>query len=85
MLKNMNKIATIEQMENAIRTNRKFGMMLPVSFIIGMPGEDVESCRETVEFCVRNEIPLKSMMFATPYPGTQLFESCISTGRISII
>jgi radical SAM superfamily enzyme YgiQ (UPF0313 family) len=83
MLRNMNKIATIEQMENAIRTNRKFGMMLPVSFIIGMPGEDVESCRETVEFCVRNEIPLKSMMFATPYLGTQLFESCISTGRIS--
>ena len=82
MLKNMNKIATIEQMENAIRTNRKFGMMLPVSFIIGMPGENEESCRETVEFCVRNEMPLKSMMFATPYPGTQLFEFAISSGRI---
>ncbi len=82
MLKNMNKIATIEQMENAIRTNRKFGIMLPVSFIIGMPGEDEESCRETVEFCVRNEMPLKSMMFATPYPGTQLFEFAVSSGRI---
>ena len=82
MLKSMNKIASIEQMENVIRINRKYGMMLPVSFIIGMPGEDDESCRETVEFCVRNKIPLKSIMFATPYPGTQLFEFAVSSGRI---
>jgi radical SAM superfamily enzyme YgiQ (UPF0313 family) len=83
MLKSMNKIATIEKMENAIKVNRKFDMMLPVSFIIGMPGEDEESCRETVEFCVRNEIPLKSIMFATPYPGTELFDVAVSTGRIN--
>ncbi len=82
MLKSMNKMTTIKQMENAVRINREYGMMLPVSFIIGMPGEDEGSCRETVEFCVRNEIPLKSMMFATPYPGTKLFEFALSTGRI---
>ncbi len=83
MLKSMNKIATIEKMENAVRLNRKFGMMLPVSFIIGLPGEDEESCRETVEFCIRNEIPLKSIMFATPYPGTELFDLALSTNRIN--
>jgi len=83
MLKSMNKVATIEKMENTIKVNRKFGMMLPVSFIIGMPGEDEESCRETVEFCIRNEIPLKSIMFATPYPGTELFDLAISTDRIN--
>lgn len=83
MLKSMNKIATIEKMESAAKVNRKFGMMLPVSFIIGMPGEDEVSCRETVEFCVRNKIPLKSIMFATPYPGTGLFDLAVSTGRIN--
>ena len=83
MLKSMRKGATIEQMENAIHINRKFGLMLPVSFIIGMPGEDDESCRETVDFCVRNSLPLKAMMFATPYPGTELFEFSRATGRIS--
>ena len=56
--------------------------MLPISFIIGMPDEDEDSCRETVEFCVKNRIPLKSMMFATPYPGTKLFEYAISKGKI---
>jgi len=57
MLKSMNKMATIEQMENAVQVNRKFGMMLPISFILGMPGEDEISCKETVDFCVRNGIP----------------------------
>jgi radical SAM superfamily enzyme YgiQ (UPF0313 family) len=83
MLKSMNKVATIEKMEEVIKANRKYGMMLPVSFIIGMPGEDEESCRETVEFCIRNEIPLKSIMFATPYPGTELFDLAVSTDRIN--
>jgi tRNA A37 methylthiotransferase MiaB len=82
MLKSMNKIATVDQLENVVKINRKYGMMLPVSFIIGMPGEDNGSCSETVEFCIRNEIPLKSIMFATPYPGTQLFEFAVSSGRI---
>ncbi len=82
MLKAMKKRVTIEQMENAARLNRKYGMMLPISFILGMPGENTESCRETVEFCVRNNIPLKSMMFATPYPGTELFEFALSAERI---
>jgi len=82
MLKSMNKISTIEKMEQAIRVNRKYGMMLPVSFIIGMPGEDEKSCSETVEFCIRNKIPLKSIMYATPYPGTELFDIAVSTNRI---
>jgi anaerobic magnesium-protoporphyrin IX monomethyl ester cyclase len=82
MLKSMNKSATIKQMENAVSVSRKYNMMLPVSFIIGMPGEDNDSCSETVEFCVKNNLPLKSMMFATPYPGTKLFEYAISSGRI---
>jgi radical SAM superfamily enzyme YgiQ (UPF0313 family) len=82
MLASMKKSVMVSQMENALKVNRKYGMMVPVSFIIGMPGEDEESCRETVEFCVRNNIPLKSMMFATPYPGTEIFEFALSTGRI---
>jgi radical SAM superfamily enzyme YgiQ (UPF0313 family) len=83
MLESMNKMVSIEQMETAISANRKFGMMLPVSFMIGMPGEDEDSCRETVEFCVKNQIPLKSMMYATPYPGTQLFDYALRKGRIA--
>ncbi len=82
MLDAMKKGATVEQMEKAAAINRKYQLMLPVSFIIGMPGENDETCRDTVEFCVRNNLPLKSMMFATPYPGTPLFDYAVESGRI---
>jgi len=82
MLESMNKMATIEQMERAVELNRKYNMLVPVSFIIGMPGEDTESCKDTVEFCIRNNLHLNSLMFATPYPGTKLFDFAVKTGRI---
>ncbi|OCC14155.1 Radical SAM domain protein [Dissulfuribacter thermophilus] len=83
MLKSMRKAITIEQMERAVQLNRKYGLPVPVSFILGMPGEDAESCKETVEFCKRNNLHLRSLMFATPYPGTELFEFALETGRIT--
>lgn len=82
LLKSMKKNVNIADMEKAIIVNRKFEMMLPVSFIIGMPGEDMKSCEDTVAFCVRNNLPLKSLMFATPYPGTELFDDAVAQGRI---
>jgi hypothetical protein len=47
-----------------------------------MPGEDADSCKETLDFCLRNNLPLDSLMFATPYPGTRIFDFAIKTGRI---
>ena len=78
----MNKKVTTQQMQEAIKLNRKYGMMLPVSFIIGMPGENEQTCQETVDFCIKNKLPLKSIMFATPYPGTKIFDFAIDRRRI---
>ncbi|MBF0118507.1 MAG: radical SAM protein [Desulfobacterales bacterium] len=84
MLKAMQKAVTIEQMEKAVALNRQYGLPIPVSFILGMPGENQESCRETVDFCIKNNLHLESLMFATPYPGTQLFEYAVESGRIKL-
>jgi radical SAM superfamily enzyme YgiQ (UPF0313 family) len=83
ILNSMNKIQTIEMMENTINICRKNGLPIPVSFIIGMPGEDEQSCKETLNFCLRNNIPLDSLMFATPYPGTEIFNFALRTNRIA--
>lgn len=83
MLDSMHKMQTIEEMERTVQICRKHGLPAPASFIIGMPGEDDKSCQETVDFCIRNNIPLDSLMFATPYPGTQIFDFALKTGRIN--
>jgi len=82
MLDNMKKMQTIEQMEKTVAISRKYGLPVPASFIIGMPGEDEESCQETVDFCIRNKLSLDSLMFATPYPNTEIFNYALRTGKI---
>lgn len=82
MLDGMNKKQTIEQMEKIIELSRKYGMPIPVSFILGMPGETSKTVAETMDFCCRNNIPLDSLMFATPYPGTPIYDFAVDTGRI---
>ena len=83
MLDSMHKMQTIEEMERTVQICRKYGLPVPASFIIGMPGEDDKSCQETVDFCLRNNLPLDSLMFATPYPGTEIFDFALRTGRIN--
>ncbi|MBN2725462.1 MAG: B12-binding domain-containing radical SAM protein [Deltaproteobacteria bacterium] len=83
ILHEMNKNATLDQMSNALEINRKALLPVPVSFIIGMPGETMESCDETLSFALENNIKLDSLMFATPYPGTQLFDDALKSGLIS--
>ncbi len=82
ILNSMKKGVTVEQAENAIRINREVGIRCPTSFIIGMPDETDKTCQETVAFCIRNNINLSSLMFATPYPGTELFNYCLEKGLI---
>jgi anaerobic magnesium-protoporphyrin IX monomethyl ester cyclase len=82
MLAGMKKRQTIEEMEKTVKVCRKYGLPVPASFIIGMPGENDESCQETVDFCIRNKLNLDSLMFATPYPGTEIFDFALKTGRI---
>lgn len=83
MLKSMKKGTTVEQMETVVALNRKYGLPIPASFILGLPGENRQTCKETVDFCIRNNLKLDSLMFASPYPGTELFEFAIKTGKIN--
>lgn len=77
MLDNMNKRTTVEIAEDAVNATRACGMQAPCSFIIGYPGETRETALETAAFCVRNRVRLNSMTFATPYPGSKLWEFCV--------
>ncbi|MBN2483032.1 MAG: radical SAM protein [Candidatus Omnitrophica bacterium] len=82
MLESMHKMQRIDQMEATVKILRAQELPVPASFIIGMPGEDEASCQETLDFCLRNNLPLESLMFATPYPGTEIFDFALKTGRV---
>jgi radical SAM superfamily enzyme YgiQ (UPF0313 family) len=75
----MNKRVRVEEAEGAVLATRQAGIFANTTFIYGWPGEDEDSVRETAEFKRRLGINASSF-FATPYPGTRLFEQI--RGRI---
>jgi radical SAM superfamily enzyme YgiQ (UPF0313 family) len=73
----MNKKVTLEQQKNAVRTvQRVFGNLL-ASFIVGYPGETRETIKETISFCKEMNLEPEVIFYATPYPGTWLYEEAL--------
>jgi anaerobic magnesium-protoporphyrin IX monomethyl ester cyclase len=74
MLNAMNKKASVGQAKTAIRNTRAAGIYPNTTFIFGYPGETAETIQETVVF--KRELGIEcGSFFATPYPGTPLYNS----------
>lgn len=81
ILTEMNKKITPEQATTAIQYARNAGLEPVCSLIFGMPSETQETIQETIDFCLHNNLrPL--FHFATPYPGTTLFDWAVKDGKI---
>jgi radical SAM superfamily enzyme YgiQ (UPF0313 family) len=53
------------------------------SFIVGMPGETSGTIQETIDFCKSINLKPEVIFFATPYPGTELYDIALKTGKIT--
>jgi len=83
ILNNLNKKITIQQYEKAIKLNKKYFDYEDYTFIIGSPGESIDTIKESIDFCKRNEIVPSAAFFLTPYPGTPLFDMMVDKGQIN--
>jgi radical SAM superfamily enzyme YgiQ (UPF0313 family) len=86
VLERMKKGITPEQTVSAVRWAREAGIEPGGSFILGMPGEDHTTVRNTVKLYkeinnYRNHA--YEFFFATPYVGTELYDEMRSKGRIT--
>jgi radical SAM superfamily enzyme YgiQ (UPF0313 family) len=69
----MNKKTTVARAREAIADTRKAGIYANTTFIFGYPGENTETIQETIDF--KRDLNIESRsFFATPYPGTPLYE-----------
>ncbi|MBU1863837.1 MAG: B12-binding domain-containing radical SAM protein [Candidatus Omnitrophica bacterium] len=74
MLQRMKKNESIEKIQEGIHIIRKGGLIPDLGFIIGMPGETKESIMKTINFASTFNRSVCSFTYATPYPGTELYE-----------
>lgn len=62
---------------------KKIKLGVSIYLIIGMPGETLDQIKETFRLAEELEIYQPHISVATPYPGTELYDSCVKNGYIN--
>jgi len=83
LLKVIKKNITTKQVREAVRMVSTVGIDARGSFILGLPTESFFDSIRTIIFGL--SLPLHRLKFglATPYPGTELWETAVQEGQIS--
>jgi anaerobic magnesium-protoporphyrin IX monomethyl ester cyclase len=73
MLELMNKRMNLDDAVRAAALCKRAGIEVVGNFILGYPGEDVRSIKETIAFAKRIDCDTAAFFIAIPYPGTPLW------------
>jgi anaerobic magnesium-protoporphyrin IX monomethyl ester cyclase len=73
MLKRIRKNITLDQVRQAVRLCNEVGMLAHTSFVVGLPGESMETLEETKQFA-GSLGSLYGYHFLAPFPGTTVRE-----------
>jgi anaerobic magnesium-protoporphyrin IX monomethyl ester cyclase len=82
MLDIMKKKVTVEQARQAVKLTQKYLGWADCSFMIGTPGETRDTIKETIDFCKELGLTPEVVFYATPYPGTELYEIAKASNKI---
>ena len=84
VLKRARKGTTTQRIHETISASNRAGIMNWGYFIIGLPGETVETIRQTID--ISKKLPLDIALFhiATPYPGTPFYYEAVQNGWIQM-
>jgi magnesium-protoporphyrin IX monomethyl ester (oxidative) cyclase len=64
----------LRQAEKVFETIKKVGGSAVATFILGFPWETVDDMRKTIKFALKLDPDYAQFTYATPYPGTPLYE-----------
>lgn len=81
-LKLLNKGTTLKQARIAVREAKKADILVQGLFMLGLPGETVQSCKDTINFAKELDCDLVKFNIATPYPGSRFFQDYMKTKQL---
>ncbi|MFQ6127426.1 MAG: B12-binding domain-containing radical SAM protein [Thermoplasmata archaeon] len=73
VLKNIKKGITVEKASRAVRFAKEAGLEVITYFLVGNPGENRKSIKDTIDFIVEHELDSFPGV-VEPLPGTELYE-----------
>lgn len=68
------KNLTTEQSIDALKITRKSGIQTLSYIIIGLPGENPQTIRKTINLAIKLDSDYTQFSLATPFPGTPLYD-----------
>jgi len=72
----------IEQAFNAMRIIKKVGIESAGFFMLGLPGESVETMEETIRYAIKLNPDYAKATVLVPFPGTRIFDEYEKKGLI---
>lgn len=72
ILDRMHKGVTVDEAKRALKLTRECRLYVNTTFMFGYPGENLETIRETYNFC-KDLVIRPNFFYTTPYPGTALY------------
>ncbi len=77
----LRKAVRLDRVEEVVKWTRDYGIAVGLFFMVGAPGETLESVYKTIEFINRVEPDYIHISIATPYPNTEFWEWVERNGR----
>ncbi len=80
ILDNIRKGIRLEEAREFTKNCRELGITIHGTFILGLPGETLETIRQTLEFAKELDVFSIQVSLAAPYPGTELYRQAKENG-----
>lgn len=74
LLNNIHKEITLERAKHIFNVSKKLGLNPSASFMLGLPGENWKTIKETLQFAIKLDPVRAQFVITTPYPGTKLYD-----------
>lgn len=74
ILKNINKRFSNDDARHVVKLCRELGIETHATYMFGLPGETLETIKETMNFAFSLGTDTAQFSVATPYPGTKFYE-----------
>lgn len=82
-LRRIKKGVTIPKIKDTRRIMKEAGISFNAFFMIGFPWEAKDEVEKTVSLMRELQPDLAYLSIVTPYPGTELYEECLSKGLLT--
>lgn len=82
ILDELNRGFTLAQVKDVVRQSKEAGLEVFGFFMIGFPGETLETMKETIYFSHKVEFDMVKLSILTPLPNTALFNQYDQKGLI---